>query len=371
MRRQSKLNLLNEKFSDMNFQSIFQIFSSRLLVIGILSITVSNFASTNLVLNKTTVPTSASVLVDGNLETSAEFGQAGSFYIDMGVSQTVARAVISGERGHNGTSGTELFISDDAINWKLIGNYPAQYIFLEIEVTFSPVTGRYLKVSYLGPVQEAPIREPEIAFYGPNTSTDNLAKGKPATVSTDTKYDGLPVNITDGDYKTGWIGTNFPCTITIDLGTANKIDRMRMLSDTHYMADNYSYEVSIDNIIWTPVAKKGLSGYHDVEFAPVDARYVRCIILSELLTDVGVPGAEVREFQVFGPGSASVTSIFQNAKGNVNANSNVYVLDKKQINSVAEKLIGQKIYSISGKNIPTKNKNLTSKIKSSIFHSNF
>jgi chitinase len=120
-----------------------------------------------------------------------------------------------------------------------------------------------------------------VEVYGTPASEEqlvNLALNKPAEASSleDATFPaGLAV---DGSATTRWASVEGvdPQSITVDLGAAYDIRRVKLVWETAY-AKNYTLEVSTDGNAWNEVysTTTGDGATDDVALTPVPARYVR------------------------------------------------------------------------------------------------
>ncbi|NOZ22022.1 MAG: DUF1080 domain-containing protein [Planctomycetes bacterium] len=141
----------------------------------------------------------------------------------------------------------------------------------------------------------------------------NLAWRKPVKVSENAKQEAThkPEFAVDGNFKdpsgSAWWARGWPCWIEVDLQQTAKIDSAHVWfywDGTRYY--QYKIETSLDGKEWktvvdqskntTPGTARGV--VH--EFAPTDARYVRCNILKNSSN----PSIHLVEFKVYAQGTA-------------------------------------------------------------------
>ncbi|RYX80609.1 beta-glucosidase [bacterium] len=121
------------------------------------------------------------------------------------------------------------------------------------------------------------------AVIGPD-----LAKGKPATASSLQEAQYKAEYAVDGDTSTRWAsGFKDDQWLAVDLGTKQRIGRVHLAWEGAY-ALGYRIEVSDDNQNWKTVysTEQGKGDTEDINFAPVETRYVR-IFTTKRATEFG------------------------------------------------------------------------------------
>jgi hypothetical protein len=126
------------------------------------------------------------------------------------------------------------------------------------------------------------------------TQAQNLALGKTATASSA----GQPANrATDGDGNTRWESASTDNQqITVDLGSVQTIDRVRLSWENAYGKD-FTVQVSSNNTAWTTVATvtDNATTYSDFTNLATSGRYVRMVGTARATSY----GYSLYEFEVF------------------------------------------------------------------------
>lgn len=141
----------------------------------------------------------------------------------------------------------------------------------------------------------------------PNPVPDNLAKGKPVTVSSteaSTTTSTVASNATDGSYETRWASLFAdPQWLSIDLGASYAINRVKISWETA-MASAYQIQVSSNNADWAPL--KSVTGNssitNDLTGLSGTGRYIR--IYGTARTTVY--GYSIFEVEVYGTAATNV-----------------------------------------------------------------
>jgi hypothetical protein len=127
-----------------------------------------------------------------------------------------------------------------------------------------------------------------------STQAQNLALGKAATASSATQPAG---RATDGDGNTRWESASTDNQqITVDLGTVQPIDRVRLSWENAYGKD-FTIQVSSNNTTWTTVATVtgNATTYSDFTSLATSGRYVKMVGTARATTY----GYSLYEFEVF------------------------------------------------------------------------
>ncbi len=150
--------------------------------------------------------------------------------------------------------------------------------------------------------EAVPLSQDQLALNGGlgKDAAEDLAAGRPAQASSALDLSG-PEQAVDTDDTTSWSSEpGAPQWLMVDLGKAQKIDRVRLFWGEDY-ALGYALQVSNDGQSWTDVAKtsKGMGDIEWMRFAPTDARWVRV-----LASQPGKSGAgySLDSFEVYGAG---------------------------------------------------------------------
>ncbi len=261
----------------------------------------------NLALKMPTIPPT-DALVDGDYTTSVNFHGGGSFYVDFGSSKEIGRVTIVPNVGHTWTNSYTYSVSEDATNWTQVDQLDA-VVWLPIERSFAATKGRYFKVSINGAAWPEGAVQNEVEVYPPLSSTENLAKGKAVTSS----YMKDAALATDGDIGTlldlsggdGFVAPS-PAWTTVDLGEEMPVNRVRYYSSAHAPTPAYDVAVSKDDANFTTVVHVDGDNYDSFSnhcFEQQKVRYVRITVPTVRPSDNSGPGTQIREIQVFGPGS--------------------------------------------------------------------
>ena len=105
----------------------------------------------------------------------------------------------------------------------------------------------------------------------------NLAAGKSVTTTSVDLPGHEATNAVDGNSATRWSSAySDPQSITVDLGSAKEISRVRLMWDTAF-GKAYQIQVSTNNVTWNNVVTmtNGVGGVDDWSFPATAARYVR------------------------------------------------------------------------------------------------
>ena len=128
----------------------------------------------------------------------------------------------------------------------------------------------------------------------------DLAQNKKVTASSDNREADGPDAVVDGDLTTRWLsdGKTDPQWIMIDLGSSQKINRVKLLWEKSY-AKSYALQVSDDGLTWTDIyqTSTGKGGTEDLTNLSGRGRYIR-LNATERVTRYGY---SLYEFEVFGP----------------------------------------------------------------------
>jgi endoglucanase Acf2 len=161
--------------------------------------------------------------------------------------------------------------------------------------------------------------------YGPSLSGINLAKGKPATVSSVEGAGLSGSNAVDGNVNTQWSSQfSDPQWIYVDLGAIYNISEIRLNWGTN-CGKNYQLQVSNDATNWTTVqtvTNNTTAGLLDYPGLHASGRYVR--MYGE--TRATQAGYSLAEFEVYGQGDTDIAlnrpaSTSSVTNGNVAANA--------------------------------------------------
>ena len=145
--------------------------------------------------------------------------------------------------------------------------------------------------------------------FPPMSGKENLAVGKPVTISCKQQQNHSPKGAVDGrlDRDTAYWGDAWPSWFQVDLEKVHKIDAVRVV---FYWGDSrfytYTLEVSTDGEAWTQAADNSKNNtpanaqglVH--RFKPVDARYVRVNILKNNVNEA----VHIVELEVYAAGTA-------------------------------------------------------------------
>jgi hypothetical protein len=108
-------------------------------------------------------------------------------------------------------------------------------------------------------------------------SSANLALGRTATSSSTESASYLPGNAVDGNTGTRWSsGFSDPQWISVDLGTAASVNRVRLNWEAAY-GKAYTVQISTDNVSWATIktVTAGVGGIEDWTGLSGSGRYVR------------------------------------------------------------------------------------------------
>ena len=128
----------------------------------------------------------------------------------------------------------------------------------------------------------------------------DLAQNKKVTASSDNREADGPDAVVDGDLTTRWLSNakTDPQWIMIDLGSSQKINRVKLLWEKSY-AKSYALQVSDDALTWKDIYQTTTSkgGTEDLANLNGRGRYIR-LNATERASRYGY---SLYEFEVFGP----------------------------------------------------------------------
>ena len=281
-----------------------------------------DLAATNLAFGKPVHGTTANLpnMVDGSYATSANAKTDWSFYVDLGAKTEIGRVILTWVDEYYEGNSLRYSVSDDTVNWKKIWEvtdanlrhgylvrvaYPNE-LFLD-----TAVSARYFKVDLMNAATANGIYASELELYAPNTSTHNLALGKPAT----SKGSSATVNtLNDDDWWTyldpqGWY--------IINLQQPTEVNRIRVIGWHHKIITSYNMLYSTDSLTWKPLYQVTNGTTQEVyaayTFPTVTAKYIKC----EATGNLG-------DIYVYGPGSASSAVHSHLAKSSSSAQTDSY-----------------------------------------------
>lgn len=236
---------------------------------------------------------------DGNANTrwESEYSDPQWISVDLGGNYTITGVKLQWETAAG--RDYKIQVSTDNINWidaytKTNGSGGTEII------TFTPVTGRYVRLYGTQRTTGYGYSLWEFEVYGQSEGqpqTSNLALNRPVTASS--VQSGLPETYAvDGDNGTRW-GSDWsdPQWIYVDLGAVKTVNRVKLNWEAAY-GKSYKIQVSLDANNWTDVysTTTGDGGIDDIVFSPTSARYVRMYG-----TERGTPyGYSLWEFEVYG-----------------------------------------------------------------------
>ena len=148
-----------------------------------------------------------------------------------------------------------------------------------------------------------------LSSFPPMTGKENLAVGKPVSISCKQQANHSPKGVVDGrlDRDTAYWGDRWPSWLQVDLEKVQTVDAVRVIfywdSGRFY---TYTLDVSTDGKTWTQVADNSKNNtpanaqglVH--RFKPVDARYVRVNILKNNVNEA----VHIVELEVYAAGTA-------------------------------------------------------------------
>lgn len=228
------------------------------------TVTVSSNAST------------ASRVNDGNLTNNWLSAATNNEWIkfDLGAAANLNRAVIKWGTGY--ATKYKIQVSDDGVTFtdaytETAGNGATD------DVTFGPVTKRYVKISFTARSSSSGLNVSEIELYGNNASnTTNYALNKTATASS--LAADAPLSV-DGDTTTRWGSSyNNGEYYKVDLGAVKTISKVLLNWEAAYDTA-YSIQISTDNVNFTTVysTTTGDGATDIIRIAPQKARYVKIL----------------------------------------------------------------------------------------------
>ena len=149
--------------------------------------------------------------------------------------------------------------------------------------------------------------DPE-ANYIPMPETENLAVGKPVQSGEHTDVYVID-NVNDGKTDTYWESKGFPAEVTIDLGETCKIStaavRLNPSAIWEARKQEIAVSVSADGESFREAAAKAMYDFDPntgnrirIDFAPVEARYVRLTVTLNSSSRTG--GAQAAEIELYG-----------------------------------------------------------------------
>ncbi|MFD3400571.1 choice-of-anchor D domain-containing protein [Kribbella sp. NPDC058693] len=185
-----------------------------------------------------------------------------------------------------------------------------------VTVTFRP-TASGARAGSVAVTSNANNSPTTISLTGNGIGTDtNLARGKPATASSQVNGTQTPAAATDGDANTYWESTNnaFPQWLQVDLGTAQSIGKVTLKlppsSAWGTRTQTLSVQTSADGSSFsTPVASATYTftspaNVVNITVPATNARYVRVNITG----NSGWPAGQVSEFEVYPSGGSPINT---------------------------------------------------------------
>ncbi|MFC6155146.1 choice-of-anchor D domain-containing protein [Kribbella jiaozuonensis] len=185
-----------------------------------------------------------------------------------------------------------------------------------VTVTFRP-TASGARAGSVAVTSNANNSPTTISLTGNGIGTDtNLARGKPATASSQVNGTQTPATATDGDANTYWESTNnaFPQWLQVDLGTAQSIGKVTLKlppsSAWGTRTQTLSVQTSTDGSSFsTPVASATYTftspaNVVNITVPATNARYVRVNITG----NSGWPAGQVSEFEVYPSGGSPINT---------------------------------------------------------------
>ncbi|MEV4263459.1 choice-of-anchor D domain-containing protein [Kribbella sp. NPDC049584] len=182
-----------------------------------------------------------------------------------------------------------------------------------VTVTFRPTASgsRTGAVAVSGNANNSPT---SISLTGNGIGTDtNLARGKPASASSQVNGTQTPATATDGDANTYWESANnaFPQWLQVDLGTAQSIGKVTLklppsgawgtrtqTLSVQTSTDGSSYSTVVGSATYTFTSPTNVV---NITVPATNARYVRVNITA----NSGWPAGQVSEFEVYPSGGAA------------------------------------------------------------------
>lgn len=130
-------------------------------------------------------------------------------------------------------------------------------------------------------------------------TAEDIAYTSQHSSSTAEGTDGAAVNVADGNPNTYWhsqygnSSVTLPQSVTLDLGaekTIYKVDYLARQNQASGRFKEYGIEVSTDNNVYTEAAHgtlDNITAWQEIEFVPVNARYVRVVAYEAYSTGTG------------------------------------------------------------------------------------
>ncbi|WP_432889030.1 choice-of-anchor D domain-containing protein [Kribbella sp. CA-245084] len=153
-----------------------------------------------------------------------------------------------------------------------------------------------------------------ISLTGNGIGTDtNLARGKPASASSQVNGTQIPATATDGDANTYWESANnaFPQWLQVDLGTAHSIGKVTLklppsgawgtrtqTLSVQTSTDGSSFSTAVGSATYAFTSPTNVV---NITVPATNARYVRV----NLTANSGWPAGQVSEFEVYPSGGAA------------------------------------------------------------------
>lgn len=246
------------------------------------------FASTtdpNLALNKPSYGSNYDVVThtgnyanDGSLTTRwASLANANPqwYYIDLGQPFKINRVNIVWDANY--AQIYQVQTSNDAVTWTTVqqvtGNTVANNSLL-----LNGTPGRFVRLNLTKSVNNAGFSIDEFQIYGDSiaNTAQNLAKGQPATSSSNSTTALAAANAVDGDFTTRWASaTADPQWIYVDLGNTYNVTNVNITWELD-AARNYLVQVSADAANWTTLKTvTNNTAYYNPIAVSGQGRYVR------------------------------------------------------------------------------------------------
>lgn len=190
------------------------------------------------------------------------------FQVDLGEVLVLDRVKVSSP-GRGFPVGYAVKVSEDGLDWHLVAEQKPNW--LDIDVAFSPVAARYLRIEQTGsPDWPATWTISEIAV-----STATLWAGAEASHYTDHADKAIDARL-DTYWNTRSVVQKPGMWLKVDMGRLHEIERVVAEHPKNQQPRGYAVQISTDGQTWQEIGRKDDNwGTLDVEFTPAMARYVR------------------------------------------------------------------------------------------------
>jgi hypothetical protein len=229
------------------------------------------------------------------------------YYIDLGQPFKINRVNIAWDANY--AQNYQVQTSNDAVTWTTVQQITGNTV-PNNSLLLSGTPARFVRLNLTKSSANAGFSIDEFQIFGdsiPNT-TPNIAKGQPATSSSNSSAGFAAANAVDGDFTTRWAsGTTDPQWIYVDLGNTYNITNVNITWELD-AALNYTVQISPDAVNWTTMQTiTNNTAYYNALTVSGQGRYVRINCTTKNGgTDYSIYDLQVLGTQVLAPKTAAL-----------------------------------------------------------------